>query len=178
MPILNALKSSEVPSAVQETFAQLNKKLGKVPNIYATMAHSPATLKGMLQLGQTLKEGELTLKDTEAVALVMAQQNDCDYCLAAHSLIGKSVGYSDDEVVAIRKGQPADKKIKALSDLVAEILRTQGRPAKKLVDAFFAAGYGKSALVELIALVAYNIFTNYFNHIIGTEIDFPRAKSL
>lgn len=178
MSILNVVRESEASPEVKPIFENLKKNLGKVPNIYAAIAHSPVTLKGILELGAALKKGQYSLKEIEAIALAISQENDCDYCLAAHTAISKGAGFSEEDIVSIRQGQPADKKIKVLTTLARDIVSTQGNPKAKLVDEFLAAGYNKAALVELIALVSYNIFTNYFNHIAGTEIDFPAAKAI
>ena len=108
----------------------------------------------------------------------MAQVNDCHYCLAAHTAIAKMSGLSEEETVQLRSGTIGDAKLKAVTALTADIVKTQGRPSGNTVDAFFAAGYSKAALVELIALVSLNIFTNYFNHIADTAVDFPAYKDL
>jgi len=178
MPRLNVVTEQDVQPPAKEIFARLKSKLGKVPNIYATVAHSPITLKGILDLGAALKEGVYSLKEIETVALSCAEENQCHYCLAAHTAIGKTAGFSEDETVAIRKGTVSDQKLKVLSALAKDIVKTRGLPAQKTIDAFYAAGYNDAALVELIALVSYNIFTNYFNHIAETEIDFPAYKKL
>lgn len=178
MPRINPLTETTTSPEAKEIFVQLKKSLGKVPNIYATMAHSPTTLKGMLAYGVALKKGVFSSKEVEAIGLAVGQENNCNYCLAAHTLMGKGAGWSEEETHSIRLGNPADKKIKALTDLAREIVRSKGLPAQESIDAFLAAGYNQAALVELIAWVAHNIFTNYFNHIAETEVDFPPAKEI
>jgi len=172
---LEVLTYEETDPQAQEILSALKKKLGKIPNIFAAMAASPATLKALLTLKETMGKAELTSQEAEAIALVIGQQNGCDYCLAAHTAIGKMQGLSADEIKKLRRAESEDEKRKALVVLTQEIVATQGHPRLELIDAFYAAGYSKAALIALIGHVAVNIFTNYFNHIAQTPIDFPPA---
>ena len=132
----------------------------------------------MLQLGDTLSKGNLNQKEVEAVALVVSQANECNYCLAAHTAIGKMIGFSEEETVDIRLGSATGSKLSALTKLALEITESRGVPAQSTVDAFFEAGYSKGALVDVIGLVALNTYTNYLNRLADTKIDFPKAPHL
>ncbi|RED92796.1 carboxymuconolactone decarboxylase family protein [Marinoscillum furvescens] len=178
MKNLEVLTYENAPQESQQIFDQLKEKLGKVPNVYAAIGNSPKALGGLLGLADTLSKGEFTAKEVEAVALAVAEANTCDYCLAAHTTVGKMQGFSEEETVAIRTGEIADEKLKALSDLAKAITISRGKPEQNVVDAFHAAGYSKAALAELIGLVAVNTITNYANHLADTEIDFPAAPQL
>ena len=149
-----------------------------IPNIYATLANSPAALKANLALGDTLKAGSLSMKEVETVALSVSQINNCAYCLAAHTAVGKMAGFTEEETIAIRTGEITDTKIKALSDLTKEITNSKGYPTEATLNAFYNAGYSKATLIEVIGLVALNTFNNYFNHIAETPVDFPLAKEV
>lgn len=162
----------------KEVFDQIKKKLGRIPNIYAGVGNSPVMLKALMDLGGTLKGGVLNAKEIEAIALIAAEVNDCYYCAAAHTAIAKMAGVSDPEILRFRAADSEDKKVKALAALTAEIVKTDGRPSDAKLDAFFAAGYDTRALVEVIGFVALNIFTNYFNHIADTPVDFPEVKRI
>ncbi|MCH8029482.1 MAG: carboxymuconolactone decarboxylase family protein, partial [Candidatus Dadabacteria bacterium] len=162
----------------QEIFDALKKKIGMVPNLYATAANSPAALKGILAFGDSLRRGEFSKKEIEAVALAISQENGCEYCLAAHTAVGKMVGFSEDETLALRDGSIGDTKLNALTKLAKNITVTAGYPSQELIAGFFEVGYTKAALVELIGHVALNVFNNYLNHIADTPIDFPEAKKL
>jgi len=178
MSNINTLTYEQAAPATQEIFTALKKKVGMVPNLYATIGHSPVALQAILAFGETLGKGEFTPQETEAIALSVGQENDCGYCLSAHSAIGKMVGFSEEETLQLRQTTIEDPKLSALTQLVKEIVVTRGRPSQALLDNFFNAGYSKGAFVELIGFVALNTFTNYFNHIAETKIDFPLAAGV
>ncbi len=175
---LEALTRDQVNEGNAQIFDALKSKIGKVPNLYATYANSNVALKAILDLGETLGGGEFSPKEVEAIALSISEANACDYCLAAHTAIGKMVGFSEGDTVALRTNTIANEKLNALVTLAKEITITRGNPAQALVDAFFNAGYSKAALVELIGFVSVNTFNNYLNHIADTKVDFPAAPAL
>jgi AhpD family alkylhydroperoxidase len=152
--------------------------MGRIPAIYATMAHSPTTLEAMLNYNEGLKKGSLSSKEIEAISLAVGQTNNCDYCVAAHTVLGKMAGLSVEETLECRKGKVHDLKLDSLVKLAIEIVKTRGLPSAKTVADFYAAGYSDSALIEVIAWTTYDIFTNYFNHIAETVSDFPQAPAL
>ncbi|MGI9544079.1 MAG: carboxymuconolactone decarboxylase family protein [Cyclobacteriaceae bacterium] len=178
MKNLEVLTRKQVAPQTQEVYDNLNKAVGMVPNLYATAAHSHNGLTALLGLGETLKKGNFNGKEIEAVALAVSQTNQCGYCLSAHTAVGKMQGFSDEETLDIRSGAIKDTKLKVLTDLAKEITATRGFPTVGSIDRFFEQGYSKGALVDLIGLVSLNTFTNYLNHIAGTEIDFPLAPEI
>lgn len=178
MKNLETLTKDQASPASKEIFENLEKKIGMVPNIYATIGNSAPALKATLALGETLGTGEYSGKEIEAIALAVAQANECGYCLAAHTAIGKSQGLTLEDTVAIRNGEIKDTKLKALTDLTKSITVTRGYPKQNLINGFFEAGYNKAALAELIGHIALNTITNYTNHIAETAIDFPIAPEL
>ena len=178
MENLEVLTYEQASPEAKEIFDSIKKKFGKVPNIYATIAHSPVALKAFLQYGDALKSGQFTPKEIEAIALVVGEVNDCAYCLAAHTALGKLNGFSEEETIKLRTVTIEDPKLRALTVLTKEIISTNGYPPEVAVEAFFEAGYNKAALVELIAVVSLNLFTNIFNHVASTKIDFPAAPQL
>jgi AhpD family alkylhydroperoxidase len=178
MKNLEVLDREQVAPETQQIFDGLTGKLGMVPNLYATAANSHFGLKALLDLGETLKKGNLTPKEVEAVALIVAQTNNCQYCLSAHTAAGKMLGFSEEETLTLRKGSVLNPKLKALTALASEISKSRGFPSERVLSDFFEAGYTKGALVDVIGLVALNTFTNYLNHIADTEVDFPNAKPL
>jgi len=177
MARIEALTKEQAHPDVQPIFDGMKQKMGMVPNIYATLANSPAALKANLAFGDALKAGSLSMKEVETVALSVSQINNCTYCLAAHTAVGKMAGFTEEETIAVRTGEIADAKIKALSDLAKEIT-TKGYPTEATLNAFYNAGYSKATLIEVIGLVALNTFNNYFNHIAETPVDFPVAKEV
>ncbi|MFK7847727.1 MAG: carboxymuconolactone decarboxylase family protein [Rhodothermales bacterium] len=149
-----------------------------VPNLYATYAHSPVALKAILQFDETLKGGSFTKREAEAIALAIAETNACDYCLAAHTAIGKMNGFTEAETIELRTLSSSDEKPLALTSLTQAITITRGRPEESSIQAFYNAGYDKAALVELIGFVSVNTYNNYLNNIAETVIDFPEAPAL
>lgn len=178
MKNLEILNKEQVVIETQEVFDQIKKAVGMIPNLYAVAAHSHAGLQALLGLGETLKGGNFSSKEEEAIALTVGQANNCGYCLSAHTALGKMRGFSQAETIDIRTGEIDDIKLKVLTDLAREITATRGLPTQAGIYRFFAVGYSRGALVDLIGFVALNTFTNYLNHIADTEIDFPVAPSL
>lgn len=176
MKNLEALSREHVDSETQKLFDGLSARIGMVPNIYATLAHSNVALKANLTFGDLLKSGTFNGKEVETIALSVSVENDCEYCLAAHSMVGKMMGFSEEQVGSIIDGNISDVKFKILSELTKEITATRGNPKQASIDNFYSVGFTKASLVELIGLIALNTFNNYLNHIAGTEIDFPLAK--
>ncbi|WP_424961255.1 carboxymuconolactone decarboxylase family protein [Ekhidna sp.] len=178
MKNLEALTVEQASDESKEIFEGLKAKLGNVPNVYATIGNSSKALKGVLDLNNTLSHGEFNGKEVEAIALSVAQENACDYCLAAHTTVGKMQGLTEDETVAIRTGDIQDEKLKALTDLAKQMTITRGNPDQEYINNFFGVGYNKASLAELIGFIAVNTITNYTNHIAETDIDFPIAPEL
>ena len=178
MPLMKPLTIESAGPEAGKVLEGIKAHLGKIPNIFATLAHSPVALQSFLAHGDALKKGALTAREVESVALVVGERNDCHYCVSAHSVIGKMAGLNPEEIKGARAGKNGNEKLNALLKLSGEIVETKGRPSEGSVQAFFKVGYSEAALVEVIALVAHNIFTNYFNHINDTEIDFPKAEVL
>lgn len=156
----------------------VQKKLGMVPNLMKTLGHSSAALAFYVNSRETLSEGTLSGKIREQIALTVAQENGCRYCLAAHSAIGRSLGLSDEAIQDARQGQSPDSKTGAILKFARKLVTNHGR----LVDADFEqvrqAGVSDSEITEIVATVSINIFTNYINIAAQVEVDFPAAAEL
>jgi uncharacterized peroxidase-related enzyme len=153
-------------------------KLGLVPNMTRAMANSPAVLNAYLQFSGALAAGSLSAKSREQIALAVGQANECDYCLSGHSALGKMAGLTPDQIRDSRQGTAADGKTDALLRLSRKLVETRGQVSDGDVDAARRAGITDGELAEVVAGVALNIFTNYFNHVAATDIDFPKAAAL
>ena len=136
--------------------------MGKVPNIYAAMAHSPVALKSLLAFGENLGQGNFNLREKEAIALAVGEANQCFYCLAAHTALAKMQGLREDEALSLRKGTVKDAKLKALTELAKAIVLSRGNPDKNLIDDFFSAGYDETALVEVNRVHCFKYFYKLF----------------
>lgn len=178
MKNLEILSKDQVNNDNAQIFDALKGKLGMVPNLYATIANSEVALGTFLTAGDSLANGSFNGKEVEAIALAAAEANGCEYCLAAHTAVGKLNGFSEQDTIDIRSGQVNDTKLQALINLTTAIVKDHGRPNQILVDAFFSAGYNQAALIDLIGFVALNTFNNYVNNIAKTTIDFPAAPEL
>jgi len=156
----------------------VKQKLGLVPNMTRVMANAPNVLEAYLQFSGSVGKGTLSGKTREQISLAIGQANDCDYCLAAHSTIGKMVGLSVDQIRDSRHGTSVDSKSDALLHFAKKIVDTHGKVSDEDVATVRSAGFDDGAIAEIVANVALNIFTNYFNHVADTEIDFPKAETL
>lgn len=162
------------PAASQPLLEGVNKLLGSVPNLFRLTANSPAALEGYLGLNGALSKGALDPQTRERIALAVAQINGCDYCLSAHTYLGKNLAKLDDtEIAANRNGASTDVKADAAVRFVVALVRNRGQVGSDDVAAVKAAGYGDAELVEIVAHVALNTLTNYLNEAFETPIDFP-----
>lgn len=177
MQRIPALATAAAPAASQPLLEAVGKKLGMVPNLFKTFAHSPAVLKYYLHGSEALGGGVLSAALREQIALVTAGENECDYCASAHTLMGKGAGLAAAEMAHNLRGRSDDAKTQAALNFAAAIVSERGRISDAQLSAVRAAGYGDAEVVEIVANVVANIFTNYFNHIAGTVIDFPVVKA-
>lgn len=167
------------PAAAHPLLEAVRKQLGVVPNLFRTVAHSPAALEGYLGLSAALAKGALPAATRERVALAVAQINGCGYCLAAHSFLGKNLAKLDEaEIAANRRGRSNDPKADAAVRFAAAVVRERGHVGDEAVRAVRAAGYDEAQIVEIVMHVALNTWTNYLNEVAQTEVDFPQAPAL
>jgi uncharacterized peroxidase-related enzyme len=178
MPRIKALDLNEANEKARALLEGVKKKLGAVPNLMRTMAHSPAVLEAYLGFSSALGRGTLSARVREQIALAVGQVNSCDYCLAAHAALGRMAGLSDEEIADSRRGSSTDRKTEQALIFARKIVAERGHVSDGDIDQLHAAGFTDDEITEIIANVALNIFTNYLNHIAGTEVDFPEVKKL
>ncbi|QDU77627.1 Carboxymuconolactone decarboxylase family protein [Bremerella volcania] len=176
MPRLQPIPLESAQGKQRELLDAAKKKLGKHINIVATMANSPAVLEAYLGFSGAMGHSKLSAKAREAVALRIGEQNHCQYCVSAHTTVGKMVGFSEDETVKVRQGEAADPTVQAVIDLADAISQTKGYLSDDQFHAAKAAGLGDEEITEVVGLVALNYFTNFFNHVAETEVDFPKVE--
>lgn len=157
----------------QEMLNGIKKSLGSTPNIFGTLAHSPAALGYYVGGASALNGTKISGALREQLALVIAGANQCDYCASAHTALGKMQKISDSELTSNLSGKSTDAKVQAALTFASKIVFARGHVSDADVQAVRTAGYSDAEIVEIVAVTAQNIFTNYFNHIAGTEIDFP-----
>jgi uncharacterized peroxidase-related enzyme len=177
MTTVNVPQRSEVSTGNQAIFDNLQSALGFVPNLYATFAHSETALGDYLALQN--RKSTLSGKEREIINLVVSQVNDCIYCLSAHTAVGKMQGFSEEQIISIRKGSTlSDAKFDALANLVRSVAVGRGKPDPATVAAFFAAGYTKANLIDVVIVIGDKIITNYLHGITEVAVDFPVAPAI
>jgi uncharacterized peroxidase-related enzyme len=168
---------NQVSANNQAIFDNLQKGLGFVPNLYATFGYSENGLGNYLTLQNA--KSSLTKKEREVVNLVVSQANNCVYCLAAHTTLGKMNGFTDEQILEIRTGEVSfDAKLNALAQFVKETTENKGRPTEAAVDAFFAVGYTNENLIDTLIVIGDKIVSNYLHGITQIPVDFPAAPVL
>lgn len=161
------------PAASQPMLEAVQKQLGVIPNSFRVLSLSPAALQGLLGLNGALGKA-LDLKTRERIAIAIAQSNNCDYCLSAHSYIALNLAKIDaTEISLARKGASADPRANTAVAFALKINEQRGKVSEADIQAVKGAGFTDGQIVEIIAVVAENIFTNLLNIVAGTEIDFP-----
>ncbi|MCV9386756.1 carboxymuconolactone decarboxylase family protein [Reichenbachiella ulvae] len=174
--IINVPTREEVSEKNQAIFDNLKKALGFVPNLYATIAHSDHGLERYLNY-QNAKTS-LTNKEKEVINLTVSQVNGCVYCQSAHSVIGKMNGFSDGQILDIRRGKSDDAKLDALVKLTVDITENKGRIQDEHLEEFFGQGYTKENLIDLILQISDKVAMNYLHNLSQVFVDFPLAPAL
>lgn len=176
MPRLEAIEAANAGPKAKALLEGVQKKLGMTPNLMRTMANSPAVLDAYLAFSNSLSPSSLSGKVREQLALTIAEVNRCQYCLAAHTALGKMAGLSDEVIADSRRGKSTDRKTEAMLGFARKVVAERGWVSDADVQSVRGAGVNDAEIAELIAVVAFNIFTNYFNHVAGTEVDFPEVE--
>jgi uncharacterized peroxidase-related enzyme len=175
MPRINTFGSIEAaPVAAKPLLEAVNKQLGVVPNLFRTIANSPAGLEGYLGLNGALAKGQLDARTRERIALAVAEINGCGYCVSAHTYLAKNFAKFDDaEITANRNGASNDPKADAAVRFAAKVAETRGHVSDDDLRAVRLAGYDDREAIEIVLHVALNTLTNYVNEVAKTDIDFP-----
>jgi len=167
----------EVSETNQAIFDNLKGALSFVPNIYAAMAHSDHALKSYLDFSNT--KTSFSKKEKEVIDLAVSEVNGCHYCQSAHTAIAKMNGFNDEQILELRKGGASwDPKLDVLSKTSKSISEKRGKIDATEVENFYAAGYTKANLVDLVVAVGIISITNTFHNVTDVAIDFPLAPAL
>ncbi len=176
MARINPVNPQNADGKAGELLEGVRKSMGTIPNLLAGLANSPASLGAYLGFGQALSGGELSGKLREQIAVAVAGANGCEYCASAHTALGKGQGVSQGELASNLKGESSDQRTAAAIRFVRAIVLKRGWVSDEDVADVRGAGFGEGEIVEIVATVAINTFTNYFNHVAQTENDFPRVE--
>jgi uncharacterized peroxidase-related enzyme len=160
----------------KELLDAVKAKLGMTPNMMKTMAQSPAVLEAYLNFSGALGGGKLTARLREQIALISAEINGCGYCASAHTAIGKMVSLGEEAIWAARNGNAADVKTDAALKFARTVIVNRGEVSDADLQSVKGAGFSDGEIGEIVANIALNIFTNYFNVIAKTDIDFPKVQ--
>lgn len=174
MSRISAVNPETANDAQTVLFTGVQKQVGFVPNLMKTLGHSPAALEGYLSLNSALAGGVLNPQLRERIALLVAEYNGCEYCLAAHSYLGRQVAKLDEsEISAARKGHANDQQADAALRFAKHVLDSKGRINDAALSEIRAAGFADASIIEIVSHIALNILTNYTNNVAQTVVDFP-----
>lgn len=176
MSRLTAVDLKQATGKAKELLDGVQAKIGMTPNLMRGLANSPAALQAYLDFSGALAGGLLDPKVREQIALTIGTANGCEYCVSAHTAIGKGAGLSSDELTAARQAASTNARAKAALQFARAVLETKGHVPDDAWQNLKAAGYSEGEVVEIVAHVGLNIFTNYFNHVAQTAIDFPKVS--
>lgn len=177
MARLSKVAPEAATGKVKALYGRVEGALGLVPNMVQTMAVSPAVAEGWFALNGALSTGSLGAALGEKLALGVGEANRCDYCLSAHTAIGRSIGVSDGELEASRRLESPSAKEAAALRLAAQIVDARGAVTDEQLEVARDAGLSDGDIAEVVGHVVLNVFTNYFNRLARTEIEFPVVRS-
>jgi AhpD family alkylhydroperoxidase len=172
------VKPDQATGQTKELYDAIKRGVGGVPNIYQGIGNSAAALEGLLNLGAALGKGQLNAAELEAVKLAVSEAYGCTYCLAAHTLLGKKAGLTGEQALGARRGALQHAKLGALVNFVRAAIQPAARISDEDLHAVKFAGYNDAQITEVLLAVAQTVFTNLFNRVHQTPLDFPAAPSL
>jgi uncharacterized peroxidase-related enzyme len=175
MSRVQLIDSSNTTANRQALLEQVHKAFGATPNMFKAVANSPAALKSMWGSFGALGAGVLGAKLGEQIAVAIADKNRCEYCLAAHTVLGKGAGATAEEMSAAQAGQSADPKTAAALTFALKVVSNRAQVNNEDVAQLRSAGFDDEHIVEILAHVALNIFTNYVNVAFDVPVDFPKV---
>lgn len=178
MARLNVVTPAQASGATKELYDAITRAVGGVPNIYQGIGNSPAALEGVLHTDGLLKKGQLTSAEIEAIKLTVSEAYGCDYCLAAHTLLGRKAGLSDADVIGARRGTSRNPRLGALVAFIRSALEPRARVSDDDLAVVKAAGFNDAQIAEALLVISQTVFTNLFNRVHRTPLDFPAAPKL
>jgi uncharacterized peroxidase-related enzyme len=173
MANINLVDPSAASASVKQTLDQIKGAFGVVPNMFRAVANSPAALTSMWGAFGALGGGTLGARLGEEIAVAIANANACEYCLAAHTALGRKAGATSHEMAAAQAGVSADPRTQAALTFALKVVRDRAAVSADDVATLKAAGFDDEGVVEIIAHVALNLFTNYVNVALDVPVDFP-----
>lgn len=169
------LQSQQAPAASQPILAQIQKAFGTTPNMFKAVANSPAALQSMWSAFTALGTGTLGAKLGEQIAVAIANRNRCEYCLAAHTVLGQNAGATAVEMAAAQTGQSDDRRTAAALRFALKVVTDRAQLTDSDVADLHEVGFKDEQVVEIMAHVALNLYTNYINVALNVPVDFPKV---
>ena len=164
----------QIDSATMDTLNAVKKKLGMLPNIFTTFAHSPVALMSYMGFVEARSAGRLSNRQRELIAIAVAQENSCEYCLSAHSAIGKGTGLDDKAIAMARNGESDSLTDSKILSFALSLLRNTGAVSdEELEQMLRVCDHDHGLIIEIAANVVLNVFSNTLNRLAGTDVDFP-----
>jgi uncharacterized peroxidase-related enzyme len=173
VPLVSA---NDTPTASRATLDAVHGAFGATPNMFRAVANSPAALQALWAFFGALGGGSIPAKLGEQIAVAVADRNACEYCLAAHTALGRKAGATPAEMSSAQTGESADPATAAALRFALQLVEQRGQVGDADVASLRAAGYGDGQIVEILAHVALNLFTNYVNVAFAVPVDFPGVK--
>ena len=178
MQRIQSVNPKAAQGRARELLDAVKAKLGLVPNMTKAMAVAPSVLEAFLGFSGALAQGKLPARVREQLALGVGEANQCDYCVSAHCVLGKGAGLTEQDVLDSRRGASSDPKTDVLLGFARKLVANRGLVDDADIATVRDAGFGDAEIAEVVAHVGLNTFTNYFNHVAGTTLDFPKAPAL
>lgn len=175
MARINIVDPAQASGKSKELLTALEKSIKSVPNLAKALANSPAALRAWMEFEGALAKGSLNPKLRQEIALAVGQKNGCEYCVSAHTAIGKAAGLTEQQTLGSRQGQGVSPKDTAALSFAHELLEKRGQVPASSIQALRDHGFTDGEIAEIFAHVALNIFTNYFNIALDVDVDFPRV---
>lgn len=169
------IQPQQTPAASQPMLAQIQQAFGATPNMFMGVANSPAALQSMWAAFGALGQGTLGARLGEQIAVAVANRNRCEYCLAAHTALGQKAGVSATDMAAAQRGESSDPKTAAALAFALKVVEQRAQVTDADVQRLRDNGFGDEQIVEIIAHVALNLFTNYINVALDIPLDFPKV---
>ncbi|HET6788397.1 MAG TPA: peroxidase-related enzyme [Aquabacterium sp.] len=170
-----SLQSQQAPAASQPILTQIHQAFGATPNMFKAVANSPAALQSMWAAFGALGGGTLGARLGEQIAVAIANRNRCEYCLAAHTVLGQQAGASAADMAAAQVGQSDDPRTAAALRFALKVVSDRAQVSDGDVAELHEVGFGDEQVVEILAHVALNLYTNYINVALGVPVDFPKV---
>jgi uncharacterized peroxidase-related enzyme len=169
------IDTTQAPAASQALLGQIQQAFGSTPNMFKAVSNSPVALQSMWAAFGALGKGTLGAQLGEQIAVAIANLNRCEYCLAAHTMLGQNAGVSAEHMAAAQVGQSADPRTAAALTFALKVVSDRAHLSANDVAVLREAGFADEQVVEILAHVALNLYTNYINVALDVPVDFPRV---